>query len=234
MAHSARNANLVNTRNREDKRSTVTEFDRLEKESAKAYEAFALYRDLPPSERSLVAVSERLGKQLSMFKRWSAQFQWVKRATAWDTHQDRIRRTRLAAEREKTRERQSNNNRIASQALMAPILALAKRAQAKPDTFANVPAAELTKLAALSAKALTAIHRDERSEEGTPQDSSTPEKPVEIVGAEFTWVQGRCTCGHPWSRHDQSAEFQPGQIPTTPCTREGCECKNFVDADEDL
>ena len=139
-------------------RAASEDFDCLEKEGAKAYEAFTVYRDLPIHERSLTTVSARLQKSKSLCARWSVQFRWVERARAWDSHQDQMRRTRLAAEREKIRERQLQQSHIASQALMASLVALAKRAQTKADAFASVPAADLAKVAALSAKSLSAIH----------------------------------------------------------------------------
>ena len=81
-------------------------YERQPGESAKAYQAFTLYRDLPLEERSLTTVSQRLGKSRSLCARWSTQFRWVDRASAWDNHQDQMRRARRAAEREKMYERQ--------------------------------------------------------------------------------------------------------------------------------
>ena len=126
--------------------ASSAEFERLEKESAKAYQAFVAYRDLPMGERSLTTVSQQLKKSRSLCARWSTQFRWIGRARAWDNEQDRQRRNRLAAEREKIYERQLQQNKIASQALMAPLVALAKRAQNNADTYAKVPTEVLTKL----------------------------------------------------------------------------------------
>ena len=81
---------------------------------------------------------------------------------AWDEHQDQVRRKRIAAEREKTYERQLQHNRIASQSLMVPMVEVMKRTQTSADAFKNVSTAELMKLAALAAKALPGIHKDER------------------------------------------------------------------------
>ena len=87
-----------------------------------------MYRDLHVADRSLTALSQQLRKSKSLLARWSTQFRWVPRASAWDSHQDHLKRKRLIADRNKIYERQAHSNRIASQALMAPLVALAKRA----------------------------------------------------------------------------------------------------------
>lgn len=63
-------------------------------ESAKAFGAFTVYRDLAPADRSLREVGIRLKRSSSMIERWSAAFQWVRRVGAWDSEVDRIRRER--------------------------------------------------------------------------------------------------------------------------------------------
>jgi hypothetical protein len=207
-------------------------YERLKGEGAKAYEAFSTYRDLPIAERSLTAVSQRLGKNRSLCARWSSQFQWRDRATAWDDHQDHIRRARRAAEREKMYDRQLQGCQLMSQALMRPAYALTKRTQANPDAFAETSAAELAKLVSFNARALPGIYKEERALLGTPQQSATPENPLTIAGAEFTWVQSRCTCGHVWNVHDQSVSEDSGRPMPMTCTVQNCGCTGFVDADE--
>ena len=141
-------------------------------------------------------------------------------------------RTRLIAEREKMRERHLQQDQIASQALMAPIVALAKRAQTKADAFANVSTAELAKLAAPSARALTKIHEDERQVLGTAEEASQSPEPLKTITAQFRWVQGRCTCGHPWESHGEGETAE--HVPTyTRCHMNGCECQRYVDEEED-
>lgn len=66
-------------------------WERLDDEGTKPYEAFAIYRDMG-RERSLLKVSEKLSKSEQLIKRWSAKFDWVKRAASWDDEQDRIAR----------------------------------------------------------------------------------------------------------------------------------------------
>lgn len=58
-------------------------WERQTDESAKAYEAFASYRDMG-SERSIRAVAHKLGKSSTIIARWSSAWNWVERARAWD------------------------------------------------------------------------------------------------------------------------------------------------------
>jgi hypothetical protein len=216
------------------RRSIAAEFEPIAEESAKAFQAFTVYRDLPADERSLTTVSERLGKSKSLCARWSAQFRWVERAGSWDSHQDEIRRARMIAERDKIYERQLQHNRIASQALMAPLLALGKRSQTRADAFAEVSTAELTKVATFAARALPGIHQDERKlatapNETAPKDDSA----LKITRCEFRWVQGQCTCGHTSDDHYEDPLTATGLTTGTRCTVSNCKCSGFVDADED-
>lgn len=78
-------------------------------ESAKAFAAFCVYRDLPPDMRSCSSAWEAFSGQKAhrtsrskgpraprVWAGWSAQYGWVARAAAWDREQDRIVRAKLA------------------------------------------------------------------------------------------------------------------------------------------
>lgn len=67
------------------------QWELIENETAKQYEAFCAYRDMG-ADRSLRAVAEKLGKSETLISRWSGKNKWVERATAWDAEQDRIER----------------------------------------------------------------------------------------------------------------------------------------------
>jgi hypothetical protein len=55
-------------------------------ETASAHQAFLAYRAVGP-DRTLRVAARRLGKSLSLLKRWSAGHDWVSRAEAWDAQE---------------------------------------------------------------------------------------------------------------------------------------------------
>ena len=60
-------------------------------ESAKAYQAFCAYRDLPTKARSVRAAYEQeTGKKIpsGRWTQWSTKFRWVERSRAWDAEAD--------------------------------------------------------------------------------------------------------------------------------------------------
>ena len=97
-------------------------WERMEGESAKAFEAFRIYRDMGP-ERNLRAVGERLGKSRAIIERWSSSNQWVERVRAYDNDLER------AAHQEalkSVREMQKRHISIAAQLQNKALLALQK------------------------------------------------------------------------------------------------------------
>jgi len=81
-------------------------WDRQSGESAKAYEAFRLYRDVDPGDRSQRKVASTLGKSGALISRWSSAHHWVTRAEAWDAHQEKLWQADLRAKRRRTIDRQ--------------------------------------------------------------------------------------------------------------------------------
>lgn len=65
-------------------------WERQKGESAKAFEAFVLYRDAGAS-RSTAKVARELGKSKTLIDRWSGLWKWVPRVQAYDNHVDRER-----------------------------------------------------------------------------------------------------------------------------------------------
>ena len=57
-------------------------------ESAKAFEAFAIYRDMGV-ERSVRKVTQRLNQSLTLIGKWSSRYNWPERARAYDRDLDR-------------------------------------------------------------------------------------------------------------------------------------------------
>lgn len=62
-------------------------WERQKGESAPAFQAFAIYRDMG-AERSLAKVAQKLGKSKALMERWSRRWQWGVRAEAWDDEMD--------------------------------------------------------------------------------------------------------------------------------------------------
>lgn len=62
-------------------------WDRTDKESEEAWEAFVVYRDMG-ARRSLPLVAEACGKSASLMQGWSAKHDWPNRARGYDRWQD--------------------------------------------------------------------------------------------------------------------------------------------------
>lgn len=81
-----------------------TPWQRQPGEGSRAFEAFALYRDLTAGERSGRLVAQELGKSATIVFRWSVRWSWRERVEAWDDHCDReTQRTVVSARLEAAR-----------------------------------------------------------------------------------------------------------------------------------
>jgi hypothetical protein len=172
----------------------------------------------------------------------------VERARAWDDEQDRLKREAFSREIAEIGKRHASQAKGVAQILMLPVMAAAKKLQStKNDISAleNMDLTDLFRLASSTAGLLTAMQRAERDAYGL--DPNAPAvlsggragsrggeaagavaAPVSIAGAEFAWVQGKCTCGHTHSVHDQTNE-NPSIVP---CTAKGCGCKKYRDVED--
>lgn len=75
-------------------------WERQPAETNKAWNAFRIYRDLEPSERSTVKVQEKLGCNTNRhIQGWCADNDWVSRAGAYDAHMDELKRNQRERER---------------------------------------------------------------------------------------------------------------------------------------
>lgn len=84
----------------------MASWDKLEGESAKAFKAFCVYRDM--EDRSMRKSLEVIGKPpgyIRQLERWSAAFGWVRRAEAYDVFQEAEKRRTMEKDRTKMNER---------------------------------------------------------------------------------------------------------------------------------
>lgn len=65
-------------------------WDRQRDEPTNQYAAFRIYRDLPPYQRTLGAVSQQIDVNESTTRRWAEQWSWRLRVEEWDDACHRI------------------------------------------------------------------------------------------------------------------------------------------------
>lgn len=97
-------------------------WERQENESAKAYAAFSVYRDMG-ADRSLAKVGQVVGKSTKMMEKWSKAHNWVERAEQWDLEQDKILRKQQVEDIKKMRKRHAD---LAQAMLVKAAMALNK------------------------------------------------------------------------------------------------------------
>lgn len=83
-------------------------WDRRREESAVAYRAFLVLRDLGP-ERTFVAAAQELGKSASLLRRWAARHDWRERIWAWEVALAREAEEALRRQREQSLRRQAKD-----------------------------------------------------------------------------------------------------------------------------
>jgi hypothetical protein len=76
-------------------------WEKRDTESARAFRVFVVYRNLPPSERNFVTAyalaykknlkeyHDGIKKVPGHIRKWSVDYDWVKRAEAWDAYRDK-------------------------------------------------------------------------------------------------------------------------------------------------
>jgi hypothetical protein len=86
----------------------IKPWDRRREESAVAYRAFLIYRDLG-AERTFVAAAQGLGKSASLLRRWAARHDWKERIWAWEVALAREAEEALRRQREQSLRRQAKD-----------------------------------------------------------------------------------------------------------------------------
>lgn len=110
----------MSRKNEEEK--DILPWERQEGETAKQYEAFAIYRDMGV-DRSYPKVARVLSKSSQLMQRWCSANKWVERAEKWDREQDRLNRIQQQKDIAKMRK---NHAAIASSMLVKASKALLK------------------------------------------------------------------------------------------------------------
>lgn len=64
-------------------------WDQVLRETAKAFAAFIIYREMAAHRRSIVEVSREQGKHVKLIERWATRYGWLDRARAYDKFIDR-------------------------------------------------------------------------------------------------------------------------------------------------
>lgn len=112
-------------------------WEKQEGEGTRAYEAFALYRDLGPA-RSLTKVAQELSKSRTLIARWSSTHDWVSRVEALEARDEMIVRERL----EERLEEQAADHAARRAALLDKALEIAEQAADQALLMARWPLAE--------------------------------------------------------------------------------------------
>ena len=81
-------------------------------ETAVAFQAFAVYRDMGLGIRSNAKVAEELGKSVTLINRWSSRWEWVDRVDEYDQFLDKEFRDRHQKELYEARDRHANLARL--------------------------------------------------------------------------------------------------------------------------
>lgn len=68
--------------------TSIESWERQPGESAKAYEAFSIYRDMG-MDRAMSKVSKQLGKSIALMERWSVKYKWRERCFKYDRDLER-------------------------------------------------------------------------------------------------------------------------------------------------
>jgi len=108
-------------------------WERLPRESSKAFDAFTFYRGTPPATRSIRNCVERyypasptLKSKCRLWERWSSRNRWQERVKLWESEQDRQSR---AAELAALAEMRTKHLRTATTLQGAGLAALQKYAE---------------------------------------------------------------------------------------------------------
>lgn len=79
-------------------------WERQKGESEKAFEAFAVYRDMG-AKRTFIAVAEKLRKSESLIRRWKCTWNWEERTRAYDNELEKEAKSKAVKDRKEMSDR---------------------------------------------------------------------------------------------------------------------------------
>jgi len=85
--------------------NSIEPWEQQANETATAFAAFVIYRDLGLGIRSIGKVCQELGKSTALIHRWSSRWNWVNRCRVYDQELDRLIRERHLSELYAARDR---------------------------------------------------------------------------------------------------------------------------------
>ena len=136
----------------------IKPWDQQEGETARAFEYFTAYRDMPPETRTISAVAARYGKSAVAMHKHCNQRNWKERVEAWDREQDRIAQIEAAREIAKVRRKQREAGTFGRETAIAYIEELknaidrARETGEPGDALAVAKLSEITQLLKTSAE----------------------------------------------------------------------------------
>lgn len=95
--------------------SDLKAWDRIPEESDPAWEAFVIYRDLGPGERTLAKVAKELRKSATLIERWSQRWDWPRRSGLWDVETDQAKQRGILGGIEEMEKRHTQIARLVQQ-----------------------------------------------------------------------------------------------------------------------
>lgn len=118
-------------------------FERRDGESLQAHEAARTYFALG-ADRSIVAVSKKLGRNKSLISGWSIKWNWVERARAWDEVRTRERDQEIQKAMADAAQRVAKDWETRETAFREKMYELYLRHIAKSDKMLEFPLARVT------------------------------------------------------------------------------------------
>jgi hypothetical protein len=152
-------------------------WERQAAETAKAYAAFCVYRDLPAAQRSAVRVASEIGRHMRLVERWRSGHRWIERAAAFDQERDRRKREAMLEETAEMGRRQAADAAAAQAAVMQVLAAFAARlddADGQAE-LRDLPLDELLPLVLRAIPSFAASARLEREARGLLDESGASE-----------------------------------------------------------